>query len=113
MTQLMAVAVAALFLGIGLAGEPLNPMHVLITAAILGVTAIVLGIRATPLVTFLVGFVGVLLACFLQHDEVYPGTGVVALALGALAASSYGRRLAPAVIAGLGVIVGIVLFVLL
>jgi hypothetical protein len=35
------------------------------------------------------------------------------LALGALAASSYGRRLAPVVIATLGVVVGTTIFLLL
>ena len=113
MTQLMAVAVAAFFLGVGLAGEPLHPLHALIAAAILAVAALVFGLRANPLTLFLMGFLGVLLACFLQHDEIYPGTGVVGVALGDLAASSFGRRTAPAVIAIIGVVVGTTIFLLL
>lgn len=113
MTQLLAVVAAAFFLGIGLAGEPLNPMRALVAGIILAAAAILLGWKASPLVTFVVAFLGVALTCFLQHGEVYPGTGVVALGLGALGASSFGRRTAPAVIAGIGVLVGTGMFLLL
>jgi hypothetical protein len=113
MTQLLAVAIAAFFLGIGMAGEPLNAPRAIVAGVILTVAAFVLGGRASPLATFLVAFLGVLLACYLQHGEIYPGTGVVALGLGGLAASSYGRAMAPTVIAVLGTLVGVSLFLLL
>ncbi|MBV8117854.1 MAG: hypothetical protein JOZ01_07730 [Candidatus Eremiobacteraeota bacterium] len=110
-TQLMAVAIAAFFLGIGLAGEPLAPLPAIIAGAVLVVAALLLGSRASPLATFLMGFVGVLLTCYLQHHDYYLfGSGVVALGLGALAASSYGRRMAPALIVGLGAVLGAGLF---
>lgn len=111
-TQLVAVVVAAFFLGIGLAGEPLEPLRATVCAAILAAAAVLLGSRASPLVTFLVGFLGVLLTCFLQHGAAYPGSGVIALGLGALAASSFGRKLAPALIATLGALIGAGLFFL-
>lgn len=111
MTQLVAVAVAAVFLGIGLAGEPLLPLRALIAAVLVIGTALLLSRRASPLVTFLVGFLGVIVTHFLQDQDPYLlGTGVVALALGALAASSYGRRLAPALIVVLGAAIGAGLF---
>lgn len=112
MTQLGAVAVAAFFLGIGLAGEPLGPLRALIAGAVLIAVVILLGSRASPLTTFLVAFFGVVLTCFAQHGAVYPGTGVVALGLGGLAASSFGRRMAPALIASLGAVIGSGLFFL-
>ena len=112
MTQLVAVVVAAFFLGIGLAGEPLEPLRAAVAAAVLAAAAVLLGSRASPLATFLAGFLGVLFTCFLQHGAAYPGSGVIALGLGALAASSFGRKLAPAVIATLGALVGAGLFFL-
>jgi hypothetical protein len=113
MTQLRAVAVAAFFLGIGMAGEPLAPMHALLAAGILLLIAIALEQRTSALVMFLVGFVGVLLACYLQHGEFYPGTGIVGLGLGGLAASSFGRRTAPVAVAVVGTVVGTSLFFLM
>ncbi|MGA8532501.1 MAG: hypothetical protein WB615_00170 [Candidatus Tumulicola sp.] len=111
MTQLLAVAIAAFFLGIGLAGEPLAPLGAIVAGIVLVGAAIVLGRSTSPLVIFLVGFLGVLLTVYLQHDDYYLlGSGVVALGLGALAASSYGRRMAPVLIVALGVIIGAGLF---
>jgi hypothetical protein len=110
-TQLLAVAIAAFFLGIGLAGEPLAPLRAIVAGVVLVVAAILLGRRASPLLTFLMGFFGVLFACYLQHQDYYLlGTGVISLGLGGLAASSFGRRMAPAVIVALGAIIGAGLF---
>ncbi len=112
-TQLLAVAIAAFFLGIGLAGEPLVPLRAIVAGVVLVVAAIVLGRRASALVIFLVGFLGVLLTCYLQRQDYYLlGSGVVALGLGGLAASSYGRRTAPFIIVAVGAIVGAGLFFL-
>jgi hypothetical protein len=113
MTQLHAVAIAAFFLGIGMAGEPFAPLQALLAAAILLLVAVVLEQRASPLIIFLFGLAGVLLTCDLQHGEIYPGTGIVALGLGALAASSFGRPNAPTAVAVLGTVVGTSLFLLL
>ncbi len=113
MTHLRAVAIAAFFLGIGMAGEPFAPLHALLAAGILLIVAIALEPRISNLVIFLVAFVGVLLTCYLQHGEIYPGTGIVGLGLGGLAASSFGRRTAPAAIVILGTVVGVIIFFLL
>jgi hypothetical protein len=113
MTQLLAVAVAAFFLGLGMAGEPFAPLHALLALAILLVIATALGRSTSPLVTFLFGLGGVLFACYLQHAEIYPGTAIVGIGLGGLAASSLGRRTAPALVAVLGTVVGTSLFFLL
>jgi hypothetical protein len=106
MTQLVAVAIAAFFLGIGMAGEPFAPLHALLALAILLLLATALGRGASPLIVFLFGVTGVLLTCYLQHAEIYPGTGIVGIGLGGLAASSLGRRTAPVAIAALGTVVG-------
>ena len=113
MTQLRAVAVAAFFLGIGMAGQPFEPRQALLAGALLLLFAIVFESRATPLVAFLFALAGVLLTCDLQHGEIYPGTGIVGLGLGGLAAASYGRRTAPPAVAVLGTIVGTGIFFLL
>jgi hypothetical protein len=113
MTQLLAVAIAAFFLGIGMAGEPFAPLHALLAITILLLIATALDRRQTPLIVFLFGLTGVLLACYLQHGEIYPGTGIVGIGLGGLAASSLGRRTAPAVVATLGTLVGAGLYFLL
>jgi len=113
MTQLVAVAIAAFFLGIGMAGEPLIPSHALLAIALLLLIATSVGRRDTPLIDFLFGLTGVLLTCYLQHGEIYPGTGIVGLGLGGLAAASFGRRTAPALVAVLGTIVGASLYLLL
>jgi hypothetical protein len=113
MTQLVAVAIAAFFLGVGMAGEPLAPLHAVLAIAILLLIATAFGRRHSPLTVFLLGFTGVLLTCYLQHGEIYPGTGIVGLGLGGLAASSLGRRTAPVLVAALGTVVGAALFVLL
>lgn len=111
MTQLLAAAFAAVFLGLGLAGEPLQPLRAMIAAVVVVGTALLLGRRSTPLVTFLIGFMGVIVTHFLQDQDPYLlGTTVVALALGALAAASYGRRLAPPLIVALGAVIGAGLF---
>lgn len=113
MTQLLAVAIAAFFLGIGMAGEPLAPLHALLAIAILLLIASALDRRHSPLIVFLFGLTGVLLTCYLQHGEIYPGTGIVGIGLGGLAASSLGRRTAPAAVVVLGTLVGASLFFLL
>jgi hypothetical protein len=113
MTPSLAVAIAAFFLGVGMAGEPLAPRNALLALAILLFVAVAIGRRAGNLLLFLFAFAGVLLTCYLQHGEIYPGTGVVGLGLGGLAAASFGRRHAPALIAGLGTVVGAGLFFLL
>lgn len=109
--QLIAVAVASVFLGVGLAGEPLLPLRALLAGVLVVGTATLLGRRASPLLVFCIGFFGVLLTHFLQDQDPYLlGTGVVALALGVLAASSYGRRHAPELLIVLGAVVGAGLF---
>ncbi len=113
MTQPIAVAIAAFFLGVGMAGEPFAPLHALLAIAILLLIATALGRRQTPLIVFLFGLAGVLLTCYLQHGEIYPGTGIVGLGLGALAAASLGRRTAPTLVAVLGTVVGTSLYLLL
>jgi hypothetical protein len=113
MTQLRAVAIAAFFLGIGMAGEPFAPRQALLAMALLLLLAVALEARASALLIFLFALAGVLLTCYLQHGEIYPGTGIVALGLGGLAASSFGRRTAPAAVAVLGTVVGTGLFFLL
>ncbi len=113
MTQLLAVAIAAFFLGVGMAGEPFAPLHALLAITILLLIAAALDRRRSPLIAFLFGIAGVLLTCYLQHGEIYPGTGVVGLGLGGLAASTLGRRTAPVAVAVLGTIVGTGLFFLL
>ncbi|HET6275461.1 MAG TPA: hypothetical protein VFE16_05930 [Candidatus Cybelea sp.] len=113
MTQPIAVAIAAFFLGVGMAGEPFAPLHALLAIAILLLIATALGRRNTPLIVFLFGLSGVLLTCYVQHGEIYPGTGIVGLGLGALAAASLGRRTAPALVAVLGTVVGTSLYLLL
>lgn len=111
MRQLIAVAIASVFLGIGLAGEPLLPLRALLAGVLVVGTAALLGRRSSPLLTFFIGFFGVLLTHFLQDEDPYLlGTGIVALALGVLAASSYGRRAAPALLIVLGAVVGASLF---
>ena len=110
MKQSSAVAAAAFFLGIGLAGEPLEPLRALIAAAALAVAATLLARRASPLSTFALGFLGVLGTCLLQHGAAYPGTGVLSLGLGGLAASSFGRKMAPGLIAAIGAALGSGLF---
>jgi hypothetical protein len=113
MTQLVAVAIAAFFLGIGMAGEPFAPLHALLAIAILLLVATALDRRQVPFIVFLFGLSGVLLTCYLQHGEIYPGTGIVGIGLGGLAAASLGRRTAPAFVAVLGTVVGTGLFLLL
>jgi hypothetical protein len=113
MTQLVAVAIAAFFLGLGMAGEPFAPLHALLALTILLLIALALDRRATPLIVFLFGVTGVLLTCYLQHNEIYPGTGIVGIGLGGLAASSLGRRHAPAFVAIFGTLAGAGLFYLL
>ncbi len=109
--QLIAVAVASVFLGVGLAGEPLLPLRALLAGVLVVGTATLLGRRASPLLVFCIGFFGVLLTHILQDQDPYLlGTGIVALALGALAASSYGRRHAPELLIVLGAVVGAGLF---
>ncbi|MFZ0362799.1 MAG: hypothetical protein WAL67_01185 [Candidatus Cybelea sp.] len=113
MPQLVAVAIAAFFLGIGMAGEPFERLHALLAIAILLLIAVALESRHSPLIAFLFALAGVLLTCYLQHGEIYPGTGIVGIGLGGLAAASLGRRSAPAFVATLGTLVGAGLFFLL
>jgi hypothetical protein len=130
MTQMRAAAIAAFFLGIGLAGEPLQPIHALVAGLLLAILTLLLERNPTPLKGFIVAFLGVLITAALQHANVnpltapvdytgevyyglYPGAGVVALGLGLLVAASFGRRTAPEVISGAGAVVGVCLFFLL
>ena len=113
MTQLVAVAIAAFFLGLGMAGEPFAPLHALLALTILLLIAVALDRRQSPLIVFLFGLCGVLLTCDLQHGEIYPGTGIVAIGLGGLAAASLGRRTAPTFVAAIGAVVGTGLYFLL
>jgi hypothetical protein len=108
-----AVALAAYILGMGLAGAPLLPMHALIALIIVLVAAAIVSLRPSTLGMFLLGFFGVIVTAYLQHADGYLlGTGVVALGLGALAASSYGRQKAPVLIAVIGTVVGVGLYFL-
>jgi hypothetical protein len=113
MTQLLAVAIAAFFLGVGMAGAPFSPLHAMLAIAILLLVAIALERRHSPLLVFLFGLAGVLLTCNLQHGEIYPGSGIVGIGLGGLAAASLGRPAAPIVITLLGTLVGVSLYLLL
>ena len=130
MTQMRAAAIAAFFLGVGLAGEPFQPLHALVAALIVAILCLVLERNGTPLRGFLLAFFGTMIATALQHANVnpltqpidysgqvyygiYPGSAVVALGLGLVVAASYGRRTAPEVIGGLGAVVGTGLFFLL
>ena len=130
LTQIRATGIAAFFLGIGLAGQPLQIGHVIVAAVVVAVLTLALQRPGTPLQVFVVGFFGVLIATALSHAYVgpstrpasfvgqlylnlYPGSGVVGFGLGLLGAASHGRRDAPKVIAAIGAIVGILLFFLL
>ena len=108
-----ALAIAAFFLGIGLAGEPLMPVHALVAAGVLVVVTLVLERRPTPVVVFAAAVLELMFVCFVQHDEVYPGTGVVAFGLAMLSLASLGRPYAPVVIGSLGALLGTGLFFLL
>ncbi len=114
MTQLRAVAIAAFFLGMGMAGEPLMPLRALLAVGLMLLVVTLLHERSSPLVIFLVATVGVLLTCYLQRSDIYDPerTAVVAVGLGGLAASSFGRRTAPVATAVLGTLIGIGLFFL-
>ncbi|HEY3675696.1 MAG TPA: hypothetical protein VGK84_06850 [Candidatus Tumulicola sp.] len=111
--QVAAVAVAAYLLGLGLAGQPFFALHALIALAIVLVGAIIVSMRPSTLGIFLLGFFGVIVTAYAQHTDGYLlGTGIVALGLGALGASSYGRRTAPVLIALVGAAIGAGLFFL-
>jgi hypothetical protein len=119
-TQLRAVAIAAFFLGLGMAGQPFELRQALLALALLLLVAVILelllAVAREPrpaLIVFLFALAGVLLTCDLQHGEVYPGTGIVGIGLGGLAAASYGRKTAPAAVAVLGTLVGTGIFFLL
>jgi hypothetical protein len=129
-TQVRAVAIAALFLGVGLAGEPLQPVHVLVAALLIAVLTLALERPGKPLQIFAVAFFGVLIAASLAHAYIgpsmrasalahqfylnlYPGCGVIGIGLGLLGAASHGRKDAPKVIAAIGAVVGTALFFLL
>ncbi len=96
-----------------MAGQPFAPLRALLALALLLLFAVALEPRSSPLITFLFALAGVLLTCDLQHGEIYPGTGIVGLGLGGLAAASFGRRTAPAAMAVLGTLVGTGIFFLL
>jgi hypothetical protein len=129
MTQVRAVAIAAVFLGVGLAGEPLQPARVLVAALAVAVLAFALERPGTPLQIFVVAFFGVLISAALAHAYIgpamraatfaqqayfnlYPGCGVVGIGLGLLGAASHGRKHAPKVIAAIGAALGTALFFL-
>jgi hypothetical protein len=123
MTQMRAAAIAAFFLGIGLAGTPLIWIHALAAALLLAILTLLLERKPTQLRAFILAFLGVLVTAALQHADanplaapwdysgefyygLYPGSGVVALGLGLVVAISYGRRTAPEVIGAVGAVVG-------
>jgi hypothetical protein len=125
--QVRAVGIAAVFLGAGLAGEPLQPTHVLVAALVVALLTLALERPGTPLQIFAVAFFGVLISAALAHAYIgpairpatfahqfylnlYPGCGIVGIGLGLLGAASHGRRDAPKVIAAIGAVVGVVLF---
>ncbi|HZY98752.1 MAG TPA: hypothetical protein VFE36_04195 [Candidatus Baltobacteraceae bacterium] len=130
LTQVRAVGIAAFFLGVGLAGQPLQIGHALVAAAVIVLLTLALSRPASPLQIFAVAFFGVLIATSLSHAyigpstrpasfaqqlylNVYPGSGVVGVGLGLLGAASLGRKDAPKVIAAIGAVVGVALFFLL
>lgn len=130
LTQVRAVGIAAFFLGVGLAGQPLLIGHALIAAAAIVLLTLSLQRPGTPLQIFAVAFFGVLIAVALSHAyigpstrpasfaeqlylNIYPGSGVVGVGLGLLGAASLGRKDAPKVIAVIGAVVGVALFFLL
>ena len=130
LTQVRAVAIAAFFLGVGLAGQPLQIGHVLVAAGVIVLLALALQRPGSPLQIFAVAFFGVLIATSLSHAyigpstrpasfaeqlylNVYPGSGVVGIGLGLLGAASLGRKDAPKAIAAIGAVVGVALFFLL
>jgi len=101
------VSFAAYLLGMGLAGAPLLVAHALLALLIVIAGAAVVSFRPSTLGMFLLGFFGVIVTAYAQHTDGYLlGTGVVALGLGGLAAASYGRRLAPVLIAIVGAAIG-------
>jgi hypothetical protein len=125
-----AVAVAAFLLGMGLAGEPFEPLPLLLAVAVVAILAFALERPGKPLQIFCVGFFGVLATVALAHARfgpssrpgavvdqlylnLYPGSGVVGIGLGLLGASSAGRKHAPRTIAAIGAVVGVALFFLL
>ena len=107
------VAFAAYLLGMGLAGAPLLVAHALLALLIVIAGAAIVSFRPSTLGMFLLGFFGVIVTAYVQHADGYLlGTGVVALGLGGLAAASYGRRLAPLLIALVGAAIGCGLYFL-
>jgi hypothetical protein len=110
--QLRAIAIATFFLGVGFAGAPFDWRHALIAAVVLAIATLILEHFATPLVAFLLGFFGVVLTCYAQHGEFYPGLFIVAAGFGFLAGGSIGWRTAPAVFSAVGSVVGVALFFL-
>jgi hypothetical protein len=110
--QLRAIAIAAFFLGIGFAGAPFDWRHALIAAVVLAIATLVLEHFVTPLIGFLVGFFGVVLTCYAQHGEFYPGLFIVSAGFGFLAGGSIGWRTAPQVFSAVGAVVGVALFFL-
>lgn len=130
LTQVRAVGIAAFFLGVGLAGQPLQIGHVLVAAAVILLLTLALQRPGSPVQIFAVAFFGVLIATALSHAyigpstrpasfaeqlylNIYPGSGVVGVGLGLLGAASLGRKDAPKVIAVIGAVVGVALFFLL
>jgi len=96
-----------------MAGQPFAPLHALLALALLLLFAVAAESRSSPLIIFLFALAGVLLTCDLQHGEIYPGSGIVGIGLGGLAAASFGRPTAPAAVAILGTLVGTGIFFLL
>ncbi|MBV8374851.1 MAG: hypothetical protein JO302_05015, partial [Candidatus Eremiobacteraeota bacterium] len=99
MRHVRAVGIAAVFLGIGLAGEPLQPFHVLVAAIVVTVLVLALERPGTPLQIFVVAFFGVIVSAALAHAYIgpsmrvatfarqlyfnlYPGCGVIGVGLG-------------------------------
>jgi hypothetical protein len=109
-TRAIDTLVAALLLGIGLAGEPLAPLRALLAAAILAAAAPLFARQRLTWVTFATLAVAVIVTCALQHGTVYPVAAVVALVFALLCASRFGRTIAPGAIASVGAVAGALFF---
>ena len=110
MTRAIATFVAAFFLGIGLAGEPLAPLRALLAAAILAAATPLFARQRLNWITFATSFGAVIVACALQHGAIYPLAAVVALVFALLCASRFGRTIAPGAIATVGAVAGALFF---
>ncbi len=86
--QLPYIAIAATFMGIGVAGEPLMPQRAILAA--MAVVAITYAFRPvpTPLVAFLYGVFATYAVAYVQHTEADVQSAVAALAVGGFSAAT-------------------------